>query len=122
MSDHLPIFIIKKKTRETKNSTYVAGRTYCNLDMLQLAADLWRLDRENVFSTNDPNEIWHKLHAHYISVFDTHCPKKRLRVRMDQPSFLNNDLIQLMRDRDSAFKVAKRSGQLLDWPIARNSR
>lgn len=106
--DHLPIFIIKKKTKENKEFTYVMGRKYRGLDMLQFITHLRRIDSEFIFSTN---EKLHKLYTHYMLVLVAHCRKMKLRVRVNRPQFLNDELIQLMRERDLAFRVARRSGR-----------
>ena len=36
-----------------------------------------------------------------------------------KPKWLNNDIINIIRDRDSFYKKARRSGNQDDWNIAR---
>lgn len=119
ISDHLPIFIIKKKPRETGEFSYVTGRQYRDFDMCRFIDDLQDLKVEEVFSTDDPNEIWHRLYSFYLAVIDLHCPKKRLRVRKNRPQFISEELIKLMRDRDLAFKQARKSKVPRDWNQAK---
>lgn len=108
ISDHLPVCLIKKKTREKKTYTWIRGRSYRGLNIENFEHDISQVSREYLLSDPDPNQIWKKLKAHYLSVIDKHCPLKDMKVTLDRPAYLNNEIIQLMKDRDEAYKIARR--------------
>ena len=47
------------------------------------------------------------------------CPVKTLQVVDDKPEWLTNELLTQMRQRDKAFRKARRTGKQEDWNRAR---
>lgn len=109
ISDHFSIFIIKKKPREKKETKEILARSYKNFDTLKFNDDIQNIDRNYIFSQDDPNEAWGRLHTHIAMVIDAHCQVRKLKVTIDRPNYLNDELLHLMNDRDKAFKKARKT-------------
>ena len=58
--------------------------------------------------TDDPNQLWHELEHNIKTSLDVLCPIRNLTVPKHKPEWLTNDLVQLMRKRDKAYKHARR--------------
>lgn len=114
ISDHLPIFLIKKKERVKKNKIEIVARSYKNLCIESFNRDIQDIDNDFIFSQTDPNEIWKKLHAHIVAVIEKYCPEKKIRVTEDRPKYLNEELLLLMK--------ARRTKLESDWVTARKLR
>ena len=60
-----------------------------------------------------------KLFKHITAVLDCIWPLTTVFVPTTKPKWIINDIIELMRDRDSFYRKARRYGQPDDWNIAR---
>lgn len=118
-SDHLPVYIVKKKVREKCDSNFVMGRSYRDLDEQLFVEDIGAIDPEDLFRDPNPNTVWSEMYGHFIRVANRHCPIRRLKVSVDKPSYITTELIELMRDRHLAFKRARRLGDDISWTLAR---
>lgn len=58
ISDHLPIYIVKKKCRMHREYCEIMGRAYRNLDLDSFNEDLLNIDEDYLFSEENPNIIW----------------------------------------------------------------
>lgn len=119
ISDHLPIFVIKKKERLRPEYTYVTGHTYKTLDEANYIADIRNIDKNCLFSDLDPNAVWSKMRDHFISVANKHCPLQQMKVTVSRPEYINLELLELMREKDDAFKIARAVKTTISWNHAR---
>lgn len=119
ISDHLPIYVIKKKDRERTESNFVLGRSYRDLKEDSYIEDMKKIDVEDLFSDSDPNIVWDKMKSHFLEVANKHCPLRRLKVTINRPSFVTDELLELIRDRDYAFKEARRVQDDVSWSHAK---
>lgn len=53
---------------------------------------------------------------------EMHCPLKAMKVPVDRPSYLMDEIVQLMKQRDGAYKLARRTNCYVDWSRARSLR
>lgn len=88
ISDHYPIYMVKKKTRNEIHRKVFVGRNYRGLDETAFQADIDSIDRNYLFEDPDPNVIWSKLLSHIRAIADRHCPKTEMRITVDKPGFL----------------------------------
>ena len=47
------------------------------------------------------------------------CPIKTLTIPVNSPKWLNRDIIELMRDRDAAYRRARKHNNPDDWNLAK---
>lgn len=122
ISDHLPIFLIKKKVRNEIKYKELRCRSYRNFNEASFVADIQAVDFFDIFVNNDPNDTWDRLYTHIMSVVDKYCPLRTLKIPLDKPAFLTDNIVQLMRERDRAFKAARKTNDLAAWRYARQVR
>lgn len=85
-------------------------RSYHNFDSTAFSVDIQAIDFFDIFVNNDPQDTWDRLLAHIMRVVEKHCPIRSRRIPSEKPAFLTDNIIQLMRERDSAFKSARKTG------------
>ena len=123
LSDHVPTFINIKKQKSTYSKTTFTGRTYNNFD-----EDLFinRL-RETGFAeipthSPEPNQYWELLSKSIIDILNVMAPLRTSTFRKDRPEWLTADLIEILKDRDRAMKLACKSKLITDKKEARTLR
>lgn len=80
------------------------------------------IDREELFGDPDPNVIWRKLISHYAKIIEKHCPLKDLKVAQERPGYLTYEILGLMKDRDAAYKAARKEKTEALWTQAKALR
>lgn len=100
ISDHKPIFIIKKKPRNCKAATTFYGRSYKDCSHKKLNDELNKVNTTNVLEDLDPNACWDKLEEIIINAADILCPIIEMKVRVNTVQYLNHELLELQKDRD----------------------
>ena len=113
-SDHLPVYYIKKKTRNNNKKTEVFGRSYTNYDQL-----LPEMNWEDFNTIQDPEELRKIMNRNIELVLDRLGPVQKLVIPESKPKWLTRDIILLMRDRDYFFARARRNNRADDWNISR---
>lgn len=119
ISDHFPVYMVKKKTRNEIRKKIVFARNYKALGENAFQLDIDSIDRNHSFDDSDPNVIWSKLLSHIRLVTDRHCPKIEMKVTIDRPNFLTDEILKLMRERDISLKRARCLGDPAYWEEAR---
>ena len=103
VSDHLPIFCIRKKCKLHKTKTNFQGRSYKNLDEDQLANLLREYDWTG-FADMGIDEEWNVMFDRIKDTIDVLCPMKDFHFSNDKPDWLTNDIIILMKERDRCLR------------------
>ena len=122
VSDHLPIFIVKKKERTKVKKRQTHGRSYKKYNPELFLQLLETQDWANFFVGNNPEHIWEVFIRNIIKCLDILCPIKLLTVVDSKPRWLSNALLYQMRDRDKAFKKARKTNLYEDWNTAKQLR
>ena len=88
LSDHMPVYMTKKKARENKEFKYLMGRSYRWYEKEKFQKDLKDHNNWNNFwnVTRDPNCLWEIMENIILECADYHCPTRRMKIRED--SFL----------------------------------
>ena len=122
LSDHQPIYIIKKKLKDHRRKVSFSGRTYVGYNKELLSDCLTNSIKESFRKEADPNKCWELMEAFLIKFLDNNCPKKNFRTKEDTPTWVTHDLITLAKDRDSAWERAVHTNSEDDWILARQLR
>lgn len=59
------------------------------------------------------------LITHIMNTVNKHCPIRKLKHTISKPAYLTDEIISLMKERDRAFKLARRLGSTEAWADAR---
>ena len=115
VSDHLPIFCVKKKQRIKIKKKITFGRSYKKYNKETFLRLLDSQTWETFFEINNPENLWKVFIRNITSSLDALCPVKQLTVVDNKPRWLSNALLWQMRNRDKAFKKARKTHLPTDW-------
>ena len=122
LSDHQMILTTRKKAKIIKRKCTFTGRSYRNYDkdifQTKLIDADWTLFDNEITVTGKWNEL---LKIIYDSI-DNMCPVKVYRVKQDKEKWITPPLLELIKDKDYAMKIAKRRGDPELWKIAKTLR
>ena len=119
VSDHLPIFFVKKQQRIKMKKKITYGRSYKRYNVETFLRLLDNQNWENYFEITNPEYMWQIFIRNITLSLDVLCPVKQLIVVDTKPRWLSNALLLQMRERDKAFKKARRTQLSADWNIAK---
>ena len=119
ISDHQPVFVIKKKGRDNRPKVEFKGRSYRNFDLPVFQEKLIDYDWEEFYRATDPNEAWDCLLTRLMLILDEMCPVRTFLIKNYRPAWITAELIEQIKDRDYFYKKAKSSGEEDDWNIAK---
>ena len=121
-SDHQPIFVVKKKTRDNRPKVTFEGRTYKNFNVEEFKTILSRKAWVNIIDFTSVEKAWQTLFKEIVKELDLMCPRKKFKTRSKKPAWMDHHLIEQMKDRDYFYRKAKRTGEIDDWNIAKHLR
>ena len=113
ISDHLPIFIIRKRIKVNRTKISFTGRTYKKLTQENVQILLDRYNWTN-FANNDIDTCWNIMFAIFSEILDELCPIKHFKFAKDRPPWLTDDLVNLMKERDRCLKKFRSSKLEID--------
>lgn len=123
ISDHLPVFVVRKKQRNHTKFREIEGRSYKHFSENEFIAEFTSsLEFCDMFCSDDPQLVWEIILAKIMAATNKHCPMKRLCVPSNKCEYLTDRVIRLMKDRDSAFKALRRNPSSTNWANARRLR
>lgn len=73
LSDHYPIFVIKKKNRPIKKERSFTGRCYKNYNINLLREKLENINWDQIRYEHNPNNQWNFMQESFIKVADDMC-------------------------------------------------
>lgn len=111
-----------KKIRNSVQSKEIYGRSYRNFNEAAFIEDIKNHTLADNYGTLDSDQLCNCLFAHIMRTIDKHCPVKKLKLTIDKPAYLTEEIISLMKERDKAFKLARRTGDTDSWANARSIR
>ena len=122
ISDHQPVYVIKKKPRDTRGKVDFRGRSYMGYSRELLSDYLTNAVKESLRNTLDPNECWELMENSLVAFLDIHCPVKTFRSKEKKKPWISHEIITLSKDRDRAWELARETNSEADWEIARRLR
>ena len=122
ISDHQPIYIIKKKLRNTWAKNEFTGRTYKNYDQPKMKENLLQINWAEYYTNKNVDEKWHFLINAIEQEVDRSCPIMKHKIKKVRPQYLTQNIENQMKDRDYFYKKAKQTGDEDDWNIAKHLR
>ena len=122
VSDHMPVYIVRKKVKDKYPKIEFEGRSYYRFDEETFTDLLLREDWTFVYENRSLDETWDGFYKKVENILDDYCPIKKFRFRHDKPEWMSNELIEFIKDRDTAMKKAAKIKREEDKKIARNIR
>ena len=122
ISDHLAVYVRRKKVRTLIRKVSFTGRSYKNFIKEDFQEALIETDWEEFYASGDPNKCWDLMEGAIRINLDRTCPTRKFRVREIRDLWITDEILEEIKDKDIYVKTAKRSGKAEDWDIAKRER
>ena len=120
LSDHQPVYIIKKKPKDHRGLETFTGRTYISYTYEKAKDYYLECDLSGVFTKNTTSEKWAVLKKAMLDAANQLAPMTEYLVKEDKPAWLTNEIIERQKDRDYYYAKHTRTNDPDDLNIARN--
>lgn len=122
ITDHFPVFVVLKKSKTIHQVRNIYARSYREFDRQSFKDDIRGIDLDVVFDNDDPEEIWDRLFAEICCIIDSHCPLRAISITVGRPKYLTESILALMKERDRAYRSARKYNTVDRWQLARTFR
>ena len=119
ISDHVPVYIVRKKMRSKNTRVMFEGRSYKKYNKNKMVETANGETWDNFANCGDPDRAWDIFIGRLHEYLNKECPIRKFDVRDNKPKWLTNDILKRIRDRDIALKKAIKSGKLEDTQAAK---
>ena len=107
ISDHFPVFVIRKKDRERVSKVEKKVRVLKNYDDNNFRILFNEMNWDKFFNCGDVNALWDKIYDHIYSILAVMCPFKNILVRKDRVPWFTNEIFECIRKRRHYVKLYK---------------
>lgn len=121
-SDHQPVYVIRKKCRTKTPRTNFCCRSFRNYTKADFQRDLLNHDWTTFFQVLCPEMAWLMMYNVISKYADEHCPYKEYVSKKELPKWLNNEILEFLKERDYRYRIAKRTMDPQDWAELRKLR
>ena len=108
ISDHVPIYVRRKKVRAKPIKSKFIGRTYKKYNSQTFQNHLRETDWNYYYGIQNPNEAWDFLYGQIEQLVDRMCPLVKSKYKNSRPAWITRELMELAVNRDKAMSLAKR--------------
>lgn len=122
ISDHEPVIAIRKLTRIKHPRVSFTCRNYSNYSIEDFQHDLVTYDWSSFYACCDVNHMWDEMEQIILHFANIHCPYKTYNDRVKLSPWISQDLLELIKNRDRLYKIAKSTKLDGDWVAARRIR
>ena len=120
VSDHQPIYVVKKKKRDDRLDVEFQGRSYRNFDKAIFQERL--LGCDSFYILVAVNQAWEFVLNQLMPILDDMCPIRTFRIKNYRPAWITAELIEHIKDRDYFYKKTKQDGSEDSWNVAKHLR
>ena len=122
LSDHSLVHIRRDYVKINRPHKTITSRSYKNFNKENFLEDLEDVDRSNVLSASCLDDAANAFNENVLKVLDKHAPSTTKRIRFSNPPWVDEYLLQSIKEQGHLKKKASRSGLPQDWTIfKRNS-
>ena len=120
---HLPTFLIYDCIPDTlSNTTKFCSRNLRNFNETEYVRDLKESDWAPFFNNVDPSYCWDYFTGIITQTLDKKYPLKNHKKKVLNTSWLDNEALDIIGQRNRLFKKARRSGRDIDWALAKENQ
>ena len=120
--DHEGIYLIPKKRKKHYKRVDKYGRSYVNYNKKLFQDKIKNQDWSDIYLESHVNVIWNRIEMIIRNEIDEMCPIKKIEVVDRNDPWITRQIIELMHDKDTWRKKAKKSNNPEDWGRARALR
>ena len=122
ISDHLAVFVTRKKAQAKVDKVEFRGRSYRNYSRENFQDRLTGRDWGEFFESRDPDLLCGKMENIIQEEIERMCPIKSFKVAAVSEPWITNEALEAIKDKDRLLRKAKRSGLERDWEEAKRVR
>ena len=122
ISDHCPIACIWSTRMESTKPRIIHRRNTKQFVEESFLADLSHSNISQTTECHTPETALNFFAETFVSILDNHAPHKKLRVKDRTTPWLTKELLTLFRERNTAWALARKSGNPLHWSLFRQLR
>ena len=122
ISDHFLIFTVLKLKKPKLQPKVVTARNYKHYNPEKFLKDLAQIPWCNNLLMDDVSEKVACFNANFLNTLERHAPVKTMKIRYRKCPFLNDEIKQLMKNRDKLHKLAWQTRVESDWKKFRMGR
>ena len=120
ISDHLPIFMVKKKQKTPSSSSFITGRSYANYNKETFQNDIKNHPRWLNFweiEENKPSELWEIIFEIIKETANHHCPYRNIKIKDDTPQWINKEILSEINHKNYLYNKAKKLETPESWKL-----
>ena len=122
VSDHIGIFVTRKKIKIENSKIKFKGRSYKNYIKEDYQWDIINENWNDFYNLDDPNEAWNHYKSIITNKIDTSCPIQEFKINEKRDPWISNELLERILDKNKLLKKARKSDKFEDWKVAKLSR
>ena len=122
ISDHQPIYVVKKKGRDSRPTVEFRGRSYRHYNSKDYKKQLQQCDWSSFYKIDSPDEVWDYILKQIVPILVKMCPIRDFKIKNYRPEWVTGELIEQIKDRDYFYRVAKETGDEDAWNVAQHLR
>ena len=125
ISDHLPIFLIKKKAKIPSCSIPTRARSYINYDKTTFQEKIKSHPKWETFwqiSEKNPEKLWETTFEIIKENADDQCPYKNMNFREDTPQWITKEILSEINHKDYLYRKAKKSNSVSEWDLFKRKK
>ena len=124
ISDHSLVFAYRKLSVNASSNGHntIIYRNFRNFNRQNFRNDIASLNWDEMYNSNNPNEMWSHWKSKFLTTVDKHAPMKSKRVRARSSPWITLELKNKMHDRDVLKIKAIKSNDSQDWSNFRKQR
>ena len=111
VSDHVPVFALKKQRSRGQCRKEITGRSYKNYNSIQLKAHMQEQDWSVLDDATTPDDVYDMVLGKLTDYLNTHHPIKTFSVPDEKYPVFNENAKKLIRQRRKALKESRRIRQ-----------
>lgn len=115
LSDHFPIYLVKKTKKQEKKSCRFSGRSYVNYSLEAYREMLYQIDRQNIMQEENPDILWDSVITSLTHIADLLCPVKEFHITNQRPVYFTKDLVEFIKERDTILRIAIKKKDKFLW-------
>ena len=100
VSDHLPVFAVKTKTKIVYNKKKVVVRKYGDFNESLFKDWLSEADWDVFYDNSDPDDAWKFIQDHIETFLNVHCPWTEIEVIDRRNKWMTAEILGLIKDRE----------------------
>ena len=122
ISDHDLVYATHKHLTPKHKKVSFHGRSYRDYDMERFKIELQNLDWDPYWNINDPGLCWAYIVKCIENTINPMCPLRERKVKEKGEVWLTNEILELIFDKNKAWKIAKKSNKPEDMELAKSLR